>query len=838
MAKIDINKLKSLTKEEKLALYDKIQKKKEYKRNNRAAFKPNDAQLPVTLDDHKIRFFAGGNGCWAPGTLIRMYDGSTKKVEEIELGDLLIGPDSQPREVLKLYSGIEEMFRVIPKWSDTYIVNASHMLSIFRWRKARFGKSVSKYEEIKVSDWIQLGREARRTSYQWKPAEGVQYKKADLPIDPYIFGTWLGDGNSANLAITSMDEVIVNEWKRYYSNLKCRKVQQKNNKASTYNFSTGSKGNLNPGWEPYKRLGVANNKHIPNIYFKSSREQRLELLAGLIDTDGHLAENVAYEIIQVRQSLCDDIKELCNSLGFYTKKTVKIIKGKPYYRLYIHGRIERVPVKLKHKQRDMSQNIQRANEKEPFKIESIGLGKFYGFQVDCDNLLLLADYTVQRNSGKTTLLTNEHIWFAEGYNPIKESYTKVPSSIAVVVDAPIKIKDTHLKELAKWYNMDKLELLKNGKPYVNEIVWPNGSRSVYYTHDQDPMIFESTEYDYILIDEPCPEHIFIGLSRGQRTKHANPKTFIVGTPLAQTWLRTKIWEPWENGENKDIACFRGRTEQNRQNLADNYIESFTRLLSEDEKRVRLEGEFWDIGGLALAHVFKKAIHVVDPKPIAEDEVAIVAIDPHPSKKHVAICLVISLKTGYKRVKFEHASKMLAKDFAVALYEICRRELGGTHRVVDWICDSLGAAEMTGGDGFKSFIQVLNEHGIKCRSTTFEEKDQEDWIERIKNELAIPMEADNFGKFVPNLTIENLCYNTIKDIENVAWLKVRNTNINKPILDIAQKDFLACLKYALAAAAGITASEKKNRSPDRGRVKLGSGSGKFGIRQRYFNRNGS
>lgn len=775
MKKIDINKLKSLTKEEKLALYDKIQKKKEYKRNNRAAFKPNDAQLPVTLDDHKIRFFAGGNGCWAPGTLIRMYDGSTKKVEEIELGDLLMGPDSQPREVLKLYSGIEEMFRVIPKWSDPYIVNASHMLSIFRWRKGRFGKSVSRYEEIKVSDWIELGREARRTSYQWKPAEGVQYKEADLPIDPYIFGTW---------------------------------------------------------------LGVANNKHIPSIYFKSSRKQRLELLAGLIDTDGHLAENVSYEITQVRERLCDDIKELCNSLGFYTKKTVKIIKGKPYYRLYIHGRIERVPVKLKHKQRDMSQNIQRANEKEPFKIESIGLGKFYGFQVDCDNLLLLADYTVQRNSGKTTLLTNEHIWFAEGYNPIKDSYTKVPAAIAVVVDAPIKIKDTHLKELAKWYNIDKLELLKNGKPYVNEIVWPNGSRSVYYTHDQDPMVFESTEYDYILIDEPCPEHIFIGLSRGQRTKHSNPKTFIVGTPLAQTWLRTKIWTPWENGENKDIACFRGRTEQNRQNLADDYIESFTRLLSEDEKRVRLEGEFWDIGGLALAHVFKKDIHVVDPKPIAEDEVAIVAIDPHPSKKHVAVGLVISLKTGYKRVKFEYASKLLAKDFAIALYEICRRELGGTHRVVDWICDSLGAAEMTGGDGFKSFIQVLNEHGIKCRSTTFEEKDQEDWIERIKNELAIPMEADNFGKFVPNLTIENLCYNTIKDIENVAWLKVRNTNLNKPVLDIAQKDFLACLKYALAAAAGITASEKKNRSPDRGRVKLGSGSGKFGIRQRYFNRNGS
>lgn len=427
-------------------------------------------------------------------------------------------------------------------------------------------------------------------------------------------------------------------------------------------------------------------------------------------------------------------------------------------------------------------------------------------------------------SGKSTLLTNEHIWMAEGYNPILKKYTKVPATIAVVVDSPIKIKDVHLKEMAKWYNVDKLQLLKNGKPSVNEIVWPNGSRTIYYTHDQDPMVFESTEQDYILIDEPCPEHIFIAMSRGQRTKNANPKTFIVGTPIAQSWLRTKIWDPWEKNENPDIECFRGSTEQNRKNLAVGFIESFSRLLTAEEKRVRLEGEFWDIGGLALAHLFKDSTHKIESFKISQDWPCIVAIDPHPQKPNIACCLAIDPRTGYKYVVRELESKTLARDFAIELIEMTRGL-----RVVDWVSDSLGSADMTGGEGFKSFIQILNECGLRVRATTFEEKDDGDWIERIREALAIPIESDNFGETIPNLRVFSSCDKMIKDIKNVSWIKVKKTNDNRDKLDISNKDFLACLKYALAAASNIRPSGQQARS-----IKLGSG-GKVSIRERYMKR---
>ena len=430
-------------------------------------------------------------------------------------------------------------------------------------------------------------------------------------------------------------------------------------------------------------------------------------------------------------------------------------------------------------------------------------------------------------SGKTTLLTNEHVWMAEGYHPIKKVFTKVPANIAVVVDNPIKIKDVHLKELAKWYNIEKLEIIKNGKPYPNEIIWPNGSRTVYYTHDQEPLVYESGEHDYILIDEPCPEHIFIALSRGQRTKNSNPKTFIVGTPLAQSWLRTKIWEPWEREENPDIMCFRGSTEQNKENLAAGYLESFSRLLTEDEKRVRLNGEFWDISSLALAHLYKESVHQIQSFPIPQDWPCIIAIDPHTSKKHHAVLLAIDPRTGKKMVVKEIAMKALADQFAISLVEWARG-----YRIIDWVCDSAGQAEMTGGNGFKSFVQVLKDYGIRVRPTTYEEKDDEQWIERIRSELAIPIEADNYGQLQPNLQIFAECQGLIKDIRNVTWLKYKNLDENKPKLDISNKDYLSCLKYALASAANIMPAGQQAKP-----IRLGGQNSAKGvsIRSRYMSR---
>lgn len=72
----------------------------------------------------------GRAGCHAKGTEILMYDGSIKLVEDVIVGDLLMGPDSQPREVMKLVRGNEEMYEIFPAKGKSFIVNKNHQLSL------------------------------------------------------------------------------------------------------------------------------------------------------------------------------------------------------------------------------------------------------------------------------------------------------------------------------------------------------------------------------------------------------------------------------------------------------------------------------------------------------------------------------------------------------------------------------------------------------------------------------------------------------------------------------------------------------------------------------------
>src|SRR5579864_6828063 len=71
--------------------------------------------------------------------------------------------------------------------------------------------------------------------------------------------------------------------------------------------------------------------------------------------------------------------------------------------------------------------------------------------------------------GKTTLAVQEALWWAAGYNPITDSFSRVPATIIVLLDSPSKVDEVWMQEIAKWYPLDELELAKNGKPYVNQL---------------------------------------------------------------------------------------------------------------------------------------------------------------------------------------------------------------------------------------------------------------------------------------------------------------------------------------------------------------------------------
>ena len=368
----------------------------------------------------------------------------------------------------------------------------------------------------------------------------------------------------------------------------------------------------------------------------------------------------------------------------------------------------------------------------------------------------------------------------------------MPSTSIVVLDNPDKVEKLWLPVLSKWYNIDPKWCQKLGRHHVMQIDWPNGSVTSFYFHQQDALVFESVEVDGLVVfDEPPPRHCWVGLRRAGRVKNRKTKYLFVGTPISRAWVRKELIEPAQQGTIKDVEVFKFGTEANRENLTDGYIESFASILSEKEKKIRLEGEFFDLSGLALAHLFDRTVHVVQPFTIPEEWPAVVAVDPHPSKAHHAI-LLVSDDRGQLYVVDEMAHNVVAKDFV----EHLRKFMDG-YRVVDIVSDSLGSADMTGGEGFYSFIQILQKNGIRIRPTTFNEKNDEAFIERIQSVLAIPKNENNFGQKIPKLRIFSHCTGLVSDIENVQWQKAKGVDENKPKLDITHKDYLSCLKYALA-----------------------------------------
>lgn len=399
-------------------------------------------------------------------------------------------------------------------------------------------------------------------------------------------------------------------------------------------------------------------------------------------------------------------------------------------------------------------------------------------------------------SGKSCLAVNEVIWAAQGFNPVLNEYTFVPARIAVVLDLPSKVGDVWIPELSKWIEIEEGMFSKEGKPYVSKIRFKNGSVIQFLFHEQGLLAAESIEVDFVVYDEPPSKELFIALQRGGRTKGRQAKFLLIGTPLAQTWLRTDVYLPWMKGELDNAECFRFSTKVNENNLQDGYINNFSKFLSEKEKRTRLEGEFFDSDSLALAHLFNKKTHVINAEYFfkyiwKKDYPVVVAIDPHINKPHTAVLLGADKDNNLYLIK-EFKSKTVARDFAKELHKL----MAG-YNIIDIIVDSLGSADLSGGEGFKSFIQVLNECGIRCRPTTYEEKSDEAFIDRIKNVLIIPEKPNNFGLFIPKLRIVEGNPTIVKEIENASWHIDKRTKESKPKIDISNLDMVSCLKYALS-----------------------------------------
>jgi len=218
--------------------------------------------------------------CLGKGTLVLMHNGALKPVEEIQVGDQLMGPDSTPRNVLSLARGQEMMYWIHQKHGVSYRVNESHILSVKRsktegpWHK---GDVLN----IPVREAKDKGPSFFHRFKGYKVA--VEFSERETPVDPYFLGIWLGDGNSRGGQVYTVDREVV-DYVYEYAALRGETVvvgdtdrpcpfyritrEHKRNDLGQYTNNGSIHCTL-------QDMGLILNKHIPQEYLINSRANRL-----------------------------------------------------------------------------------------------------------------------------------------------------------------------------------------------------------------------------------------------------------------------------------------------------------------------------------------------------------------------------------------------------------------------------------------------------------------------------------------------------------------------------------------------------------------------------------
>lgn len=363
----------------------------------------------------------GAGKCHRKGTEVVLADGTLRKVEDVKIGDKLAGP-SGPRTVLQLGHGHGEMFEVRPIKGDSWYVNEDHVLSLVCTHTpvhSRTGRASSVHTagnviDVSVRDWMKWSKTQKHLYklFQAPPTEFAGSAPDDqLPVPPYILGVLLGDGSVYGTPrVTTPDNEIIRDLDEYatWSGLRVTKSGP-DRSAPTYYLSTtsGPTAGSNILINKLRDLGVweerAGDKHVPDIYLRGSVKCRREILAGLIDTDGHLTNN-CYDWISKSKQLATDFCFIARSLGIRaqlteTRKGCQTGTVGTYYRVSLSGsalcdlnlRVTRKRIEARSQKKDALRT----------GFDVIPTGKcepYYGFLLDGDGRYMISDFTVTHNS--------------------------------------------------------------------------------------------------------------------------------------------------------------------------------------------------------------------------------------------------------------------------------------------------------------------------------------------------------------------------------------------------------------------------------------------------------
>ena len=333
--------------------------------------------------------------CLGLGTPVLRYDGTAVPVEEVREGDQLMGPDSTPRTVLSTTCGSGPLYRIVPRKGEPWICNDVHMLTLVH-------TVTGEVSDIGLDEYLNRSGWWKSNHKLFQPENGVDFAPTDepLPVSPYFVGVWLGDGTKSlhSVQVSKPDAEIEFACRAEAVRFGLRVTVQDNGRCPTFSI-VGERGGpgANPLLSAMQKM-MRDQVRVPYAYLTASREVRLEVLAGLLDTDGYCYK-CCFEITQRRRAIADDVMFLARSVGLRATLRRKRVKGCVYWRVMISGETSIVPTRIARKTarpRIGGKNSLRTG----FDVEAIGEGEYAGFTLDGDGRFLLGDFTITHNTSQ------------------------------------------------------------------------------------------------------------------------------------------------------------------------------------------------------------------------------------------------------------------------------------------------------------------------------------------------------------------------------------------------------------------------------------------------------
>lgn len=363
----------------------------------------------------------GPPGCQPAGSKVLMADGKWKNIEDVVVGDYVLSPQkdgsSVPAQVLRTSQFNDRPIyrvRTVGRRSYSYRCSEDHILPICRLVRHRNGnlrRRETVIEELTVAEFLKRGKEFRDKARVFT-CPPCSLPDQPLYIHPYVVGCLLGNGalgeyhqNGSkcikNPGFTTSDTKVISRLEEL---------------GVTFGKKTWIKGcyHLNITGLSAKRIReseisgcLAHDKFIPEVYKRASLPQRLDLLAGLIDTDGSRNRS-SCEYSSVSCYLAKDFADLVHSVGgaCSIRERTTYCDGKPFksFRINYSFADYTPPVQVDRKcplPRDMSRKNPRNHK---FTVELDGRAKVYGFTIEGDSQWYITDdWLVTHNSGKSVM---------------------------------------------------------------------------------------------------------------------------------------------------------------------------------------------------------------------------------------------------------------------------------------------------------------------------------------------------------------------------------------------------------------------------------------------------